>query len=48
MPVIVPKDLEMTWIDPENQNKEKLMSLLKPYTPEEMKISEVTISLNKS
>ncbi|MEN6320591.1 MAG: SOS response-associated peptidase [Syntrophaceae bacterium] len=46
MPVIVPKDLEMKWIDPENQNQEELISILKPFQPEEMKMSEVTISLN--
>jgi len=47
MPVIMPKDLEMKWIDPENQNQEELMSVLKPYPPKEMNMSEVTISLNK-
>jgi len=47
MPVIVPKDLEMKWIDPENQNHQELMSVLKPYLSEEMDMSEVTISLNK-
>jgi two-component system phosphate regulon sensor histidine kinase PhoR len=34
-------------IDPENQNQEELISILKPYQPEEMKMSEVTISLSK-
>jgi putative SOS response-associated peptidase YedK len=47
MPVIVPKDFEMKWLDPENQNWKELMSILKPYPSEEMKTSEVTISLSK-
>jgi len=46
MPVIVPKEFEMKWIDPENQNQEKLMSILKPYSSKEMAMSEVTISLS--
>lgn len=47
MPVIVPKDLEMKWIDPENQDQEELISVLKPYPPKEMNMSEVIISLSK-
>lgn len=47
MPVIVPKDLEMTWIDPVNQNHRELISVLRPYSSDEMDMSEVTISLNK-
>ena len=45
MPVIVPKDLEMTWIDPENQNQKELMSILKPYPAEDMKMEEVRSDL---
>ena len=41
MPVIVPKDFEMKWIDPENQNQKELMSMLKSYPSEEMKMAEV-------
>lgn len=47
MPVIVPKELEMTWIDPENQDLKELMPILKPYQSEEMDMSEVTISLGR-
>jgi putative SOS response-associated peptidase YedK len=36
MPVIVPKDKERPWIDPLNRNREMLLSLLKPYPPDEM------------
>jgi putative SOS response-associated peptidase YedK len=47
MPVIVPKEYESTWIDPENQNQKELMSILKPYPSKEMKMSDVTISLKR-
>jgi putative SOS response-associated peptidase YedK len=45
MPVIVPKDLEMKWIDPENQNQSELLSILKPYPAEDMKMEEVRSDL---
>jgi len=41
MPVIVPKDYESTWIDPENPNQKDLLSILKPYPAEDMKMEEV-------
>ncbi|TRZ49392.1 SOS response-associated peptidase [bacterium] len=41
MPVIVPKDKEKSWIDPVNYNQEMLLSLLKPYPPDEMLMLEV-------
>jgi len=41
MPVIVPKDKERPWIDPLNHNREMLLSLLKPYPPDEMSMFEV-------
>jgi len=31
MPVILPKDGESLWLNPGNQNREELLSLLKPY-----------------
>jgi putative SOS response-associated peptidase YedK len=41
MPVIVPKDKEASWIDPVNHNQEMLLSILKPYPPDEMLMFEV-------
>jgi len=45
MPVILPKDGESLWLDPENQNREELLSLLKPYPAKEMKMEEVKVRL---
>jgi putative SOS response-associated peptidase YedK len=36
MPVIVEKEREVAWIDPDNQNQKELLSILKPYPAEEM------------
>jgi putative SOS response-associated peptidase YedK len=41
MPVILPKDQEAAWIDPENHNQKELLSTLKPYPSDEMTMSEV-------
>ena len=41
MPVMLPKDREAHWIDPENRDPRRLLSLLKPYPSDEMAISEV-------
>lgn len=41
MPVILTADRAAAWIDPENQSREALLSLLKPYPAEEMKGEEV-------
>jgi putative SOS response-associated peptidase YedK len=41
MPVIVRKELEGFWIDPDNNNKEGLLAVLKPYFSEEMTMSPV-------
>jgi putative SOS response-associated peptidase YedK len=41
MPVIVEKDQEAAWIDPDNHNQKELLSILKPYPSEEMTMSEV-------
>lgn len=41
MPVIVPKDRYAAWLDPDNQNKRELLSLLKPYQAEAMEMSSV-------
>ncbi|SEM05574.1 Putative SOS response-associated peptidase YedK [Syntrophus gentianae] len=45
MPVILPRDSASLWIDPEHQGKEKLLSLLKPFPAEGMKMEEVTMKL---
>jgi len=45
MPVILPKESISIWINLQNQNKEELLSLLKPYPPEEMKMEEVKVRL---
>jgi putative SOS response-associated peptidase YedK len=44
MPVIVPKEREAFWMDPDNQNQQDLLSILKPYPSEEMEMSEASIS----
>jgi putative SOS response-associated peptidase YedK len=41
MPAIVPKDKMAYWMDPENQDQQGLLSILKPYPSDEMAISEV-------
>ena len=41
MPVIVPKEQEAVWIDPDNHNQKELLSILKPYPSDEMAMSEV-------
>ncbi len=41
MPVIVPKDRQAFWIDPDNHHQDGLLSLLKPYPADEMRMSEV-------
>jgi putative SOS response-associated peptidase YedK len=41
MPVILPKNLEAAWIDPDNHNQKELLSILKAYPPDEMTMAEV-------
>jgi putative SOS response-associated peptidase YedK len=45
MPVIVKKELENFWIDPDNHNQKDLLSILKPYPSEEMTMSQVDPSM---
>jgi putative SOS response-associated peptidase YedK len=45
MPVILPHESASIWLNPENQNKEELLSLLKPYPAEGMKMEGVKIRL---
>jgi len=43
MPVILSKDKEAIWIEPENQNRRELLSILKPYPAEDMMMVETEI-----
>lgn len=40
MPVIVPKDKEALWMDPDAPDPSELAAILKPYPAEEMRITE--------
>ncbi len=46
MPVILPRDKEDFWLDPINEDKEKLLNILKPYPAEEMIAFEVSTDVN--
>jgi putative SOS response-associated peptidase YedK len=46
MPVILPRDKEDPWLDPANEDKEQLLSILKPYPAEEMMAFEVSTEVN--
>jgi len=41
MPIIVKKELEDVWIDPDNHNQKELLAMLQPYPSEEMMMSPV-------
>lgn len=41
MPVMVPKEREAAWIDPDNHHQKELLSILTPYPADEMMMSEV-------
>lgn len=41
MPVIVPKDKEALWLDPDNRHQKELLSILKPYPSDKMQVSQV-------
>jgi putative SOS response-associated peptidase YedK len=43
MPVIVKKENEALWIDPENQDQQQLLSILKPYPADQMEMAEASI-----
>jgi putative SOS response-associated peptidase YedK len=47
MPVIVPKDKEALWLDPDNRHQKELLSLLKPYPSDKMQVSEVDAKMLK-
>jgi putative SOS response-associated peptidase YedK len=43
MPVLLSPESWSVWINHMNQNKEKLLTLLKPYPAEKMKMDKVAI-----
>jgi putative SOS response-associated peptidase YedK len=43
MPVIVSKENEAFWIDPENQKQKELLSILKPYPADQMEMAIASI-----
>jgi len=45
MPVIVPKDREAFWIDPDSRDPWELLSILKPYPSDEMRMSARDVTL---
>ncbi|MEW6601761.1 MAG: SOS response-associated peptidase, partial [Nitrospirota bacterium] len=46
MPVIIARKDEDIWIDPSTKDKDKLLSLLRPYDPEEMDYYRVPSLVN--
>jgi putative SOS response-associated peptidase YedK len=42
MAVILSKEDEQIWLDPNNQNPDELVTLLKPYPSEEMQAYEIS------
>jgi putative SOS response-associated peptidase YedK len=46
MPVILPVDLEEAWLDPNNSDAEKLVSLLQPYPQERLSAYPVSRLVN--
>ena len=46
MPVIIPKEKEDLWLDPEVNNPDMLLDLLRPYPSQEMEMYQVSPKLN--
>lgn len=46
MPVILPRDAQQTWLDPEPRAPQDLLPLLRPYPPEEMVAYPVSKMVN--
>jgi len=46
MPVILPEDAYGRWLDPQQENKDALQPLLKPYPSDEMKMSPISTLVN--
>ena len=47
MPVILPPDLYDVWLDPDNDDREELLSMLVPYPAEEMEAYPVSKRVNR-
>ena len=47
MPVILPPDLYDVWLDPENDDREELLSMLAPYPAEDMEAYPVSRDVNR-
>ena len=46
MPVIIPRDMEDRWLDPDEQNREILLQLLRPCPSGEMEMHKVSSKIN--
>ena len=46
MPIIIPPHNRAAWLDPDHRNEEALLSLLRPYDPEEMEMFPVSRYVN--
>lgn len=46
MPVIIPKEWHNLWLDQDEKDKDRLLSLLKPYDPDELVLYEVSPKVN--
>jgi putative SOS response-associated peptidase YedK len=46
MPAVLPEDAWMTWLDPSARDRERLLSLLKPFDSREMEHYAVTSRVN--
>jgi putative SOS response-associated peptidase YedK len=47
MPAIIPEDQDELWLDPNISDRDRLMPLLRPYSPDEMEYYEVSSVINK-
>ena len=47
MPVILPPDLYDAWLEPDNEDREELLSMLAPYPAEEMEAYPVSKRVNR-
>ena len=46
MPAIIPADIRAEWLDPENQDEKRILSLLSPYATEDMEAYYVSQNVN--
>lgn len=46
MPVIIPRDQEAVWLDPDCGDEARLLGLLRPYAEEAMEAHEVSTTVN--